>query len=145
MGPQEARERRMVVAEALTWLKTPYHHQGRIKGAGTDCAMILCEVFYNVGLLPRIDPGYYPPDWHLHRSEERYLESVTKYLHPCAAATGRPGDIVLYRFGRCVSHAAIVIDWPLVIHAYIDVGVELTDTTRPAMAERIHSIWSYWR
>lgn len=24
------------VAEAVTWLGTPYHHQGRVKGVGVD-------------------------------------------------------------------------------------------------------------
>lgn len=28
------------VTEALTWLGTPYHHQGRIKGVGVDCRSI---------------------------------------------------------------------------------------------------------
>lgn len=144
MEEWEARERRMVVNEALTWLGTPYHHQGRVKGAGTDCAMILCEVFHDVGLLPRIEPEYYPPDWHLHRSEERYLNEVVKYLQPCNYLIGQPGDIVLYRYGRCVSHAAIVVEWPTIIHAYLDVGVELADTMRPSLAQRIHSIWSVW-
>jgi hypothetical protein len=26
------------------------------------------------------DPGFYTPDWHLHRSEEKYLEHMEKYL-----------------------------------------------------------------
>ena len=30
----------LAVAEALTWLGTPYHHQGRVKGVGVDCRSI---------------------------------------------------------------------------------------------------------
>lgn len=33
------------VAEALTWLGTPYHQQGRVKGVGVDCGTLLCEVY----------------------------------------------------------------------------------------------------
>lgn len=33
------------VAEAITWLGTPYHHQGRVKGVGVDCGTLLCEVY----------------------------------------------------------------------------------------------------
>ena len=37
MDAKEQRERENLVAEALTWLGTPYHHAGRVKGGGTDC------------------------------------------------------------------------------------------------------------
>lgn len=41
------------VAEAMTWLGTPYHHQGRVKGVGVDCATLLCEVYKEVGLMDK--------------------------------------------------------------------------------------------
>ena len=37
-------QRQRVVAEAETWLRTPYHHMGRIKGGGIDCPTLLAEV-----------------------------------------------------------------------------------------------------
>lgn len=110
-------EQSAVVAEALTWLGTPYHHHGDVKGAGVDCAMILVRVFHAVGLIPDIDPRPYPPDWHLHRDAERYLGWVQQYADE--VTTPAPGDIVMFQFGRCVAHGAIVIDWPLVIHAHM--------------------------
>ena len=33
------------VDEALTWLGTSYHHQGRVKGMGVDCGALVCEVY----------------------------------------------------------------------------------------------------
>ncbi len=33
-----------VVRTARTWLGTPYHHQGRLKGVGVDCAGLLIGV-----------------------------------------------------------------------------------------------------
>lgn len=117
----EAQTRLSVVGEALAWVGTPYHHQGRIKGAGVDCGMILLEVFEALGLLPHIDPRPYPPDWHLHRSEEAYLGWVKQYARE--VETPLPGDVVLYQFGRCISHGAIVTAWPEVVHSYVDRGV----------------------
>ncbi|MGH7033821.1 MAG: C40 family peptidase [Stellaceae bacterium] len=119
-------ERARVVAEARTWLRTPYHHMGRIKGAGVDCAALLAEVYARAGVLPPLDLPFYPPDWHLHRDSERYLDFVLAH----AIETDReaePGDLALWRFGRCFSHGAIVIDWPLVIHAYAGRGCVLED------------------
>jgi cell wall-associated NlpC family hydrolase len=109
--------RQAVVAETQTWLGTPFHHQGRVKGAGVDCAMLLAEVFERCGLVGRVDPGYYPPDWHMHRDAERYLDRLLDHARELVGPP-RPGDVAVFRFGRTFSHGAIVIAWPRLIHAY---------------------------
>lgn len=114
--------RSMVLAEAQTWLRTPYHHMGRIKGGGTDCLMLLAEVYRNAGVISHIDVPFYPPDWHLHRDAERYLEGL---MH-CAREVENPpreGDVAVFKFGRCFSHGAVVVSWPRLIHAWWDAGV----------------------
>lgn len=136
----EAFERAAVVAEARSWLRTPYHHMGRVKGAGVDCATLLAEVYARTGVIAPVSIPYYPPDWHLHRDAERYLGFVLDYAQEisCVAQASaesrrepsceaKPGDLALWRFGRCFSHGAIVIDWPLVIHAYAGRGCVLED------------------
>lgn len=115
MTPEKREE---IVAEAMTWLRTPYHHQGCIKGVGVDCAMIMTSVYHEVGLIPLIDPRPYPNDWHLHRDAERYLGWVTQYCNE--TENPMPGDLVTFQYGRCVSHGAIVIEWPIVLHAYMN-------------------------
>lgn len=93
--------------------------------------MLLAEVYGAVGLIPRLDPKPYPADWHMHRDVERYLQQVLEYAVP--TDTPLPGDVVLYRFGRCVSHGAIVIEWPMVVHAFMREGaVVLSDASRQA-------------
>ena len=110
--------RDQVVVEARSWLGTPYHHHGRIKGAGVDCAMLLAEVFEACGLVPRVDAGFYPVDWHEHRTEELFLD----WLQRCGAqpvqTPARAGDVALFRFGRTYSHGAIVVTDDLqMVHA----------------------------
>ena len=90
--------RAAVVAEAGEWLGTPFHHQGRVKGAGVDCAMLLAEVYERCGLVRHVDPGYYPPDWHLHRDAERYLEKLMPYAHELAGPPAL-GDVAVFRYG----------------------------------------------
>ena len=128
-----------VIAESYLWLGTPYHHQGRIKSVGTDCAMLLCEVYHAAGMIPCIDPTPYPSDWHLHRSEDRYLGWVAAYADQVAAPL--PGDVALYRFGRTISHGAIVVAWPTIIHAYRGEGVVLADGEKGALAGRLAGFW----
>ena len=127
MTDLERTQRAAVVAEALTWQGTPYHHGGRVKGAGVDCAMLLAEVYAAVGLAPRIEPEPYPPDWHLHRGEQRFLAWVARYAFPVESPL--PGDVAMYRYGRAAAHGAIVIAWPQIIHAHLKSpwGVELAD------------------
>ena len=71
--------RAAVLVEAASWLRTPYHHMGRVKGGGTDCLMLLAEVYEAAGVIPHVDIPFYPPDWHLHRGAERYLDGLMRY------------------------------------------------------------------
>lgn len=107
-----------IVSEALGWLGTPYHHEADVKGAGVDCAMLLVRVFHAAGLIPAIDPRPYPADWMLHRDEERYLGWVSQYGDQVESP--QPGDLVVYKVGRCYSHAGIVVAWPEIVHAFRD-------------------------
>src|SRR5579863_4848032 len=124
-------ERAAVIRYAQEWLRTPYHHGGRVKGAGVDCAMLLAEVYAEAGLVRHLAIPHYPPDWHLHRDAERYLgvllDHAVEYVPDVSGADhphpdppplrGRereggklstrpilPADIALWRFGRCFSH-----------------------------------------
>lgn len=112
----EAETRAAIVAEALSWLSTPYHHHGRIKGVGVDCAMLPAEVLEAVGAIPHLEPEY-SPQWMLHRDEEKYLEWVRPYAREICREQVQPGDLVMWKFGRTYSHSAIVIDPPTIIHA----------------------------
>ena len=115
--------RARVIAEALSWLGTPYHRHGRIKGVGVDCATLLCEVYEAAGVVSHVDPGLYSGDWHLHRSEEQYLGCLNRYGTEVDAP--QPGDVIVWRFGRCFSHGAILCENETVAHSYLNQGVIL--------------------
>jgi hypothetical protein len=70
----------------------------------------------------------------LHRDAERYLEGLTRHASEIPAPL--PGDIALFRFGRTFSHGAIVTQWPLLIHAYWNIGVVRGDATLYPLAGR---------
>lgn len=131
-----------VVAEAMTWLGTPYHHQGRIKGAGVDCGMLLSEVYAACGEITQVDAGNYACDWHLHRSEEKYLEHVLAAAREIA--TPGPGDVVVFRFGRTFSHGAICLGENKLIHAYRDRGCEITTFDDCELVDRPRRYFSIW-
>jgi NlpC/P60 family putative phage cell wall peptidase len=136
-------QRAAVITEARGWLRTPYHHAARVKGAGVDCAMLPAAVYRAVGLIPDFPVAHYPPDWHLHRDAERYLDVVTRHAVEVPAPTG-PGDFVLFRWGRCFAHGAIVVDWPAIIHAVLHVGVVLDRGDTGRLAERPRRFFTLW-
>lgn len=143
----EAEARAAVVQEALAWIGTPYHHRARVKCAGVDCGMILLEVFHRAGIIPHVDPGDYPHDWMLHRDGERFLGWVEQFARRLPDGQDpRPGDLVLYRFGRCISHGAIVVEWPRIVHAYAVPGeVVMEDATANLQLDaRRVGFWSVW-
>lgn len=105
-----------------------------------DCAMLLVRVYGDLGLIPKLEPRPYSPQWHLHRSEEIYLGWVEMYSKPVAVPL--PGDLVLYKFGRCVSHGAIVVSWPKIIHANLNIGCVVDDGTQGRLRNRVFGFYS---
>lgn len=146
MSPDEESElRAAIVAEAYTWLRTPYAHCANVKGAGVDCAMLLVEVGKAVGRVPAdFDPRPYDPEWYLHRDEERYMAGLERYMRRLEPGEkGGLGDVDLFRFGRTAAHGGVIVSDEHMIHAYRPHGnVELHE--RRALADRYDSTWSFF-
>lgn len=143
----EAGQRAAVVAEAMSWLGTRYHPHGRLKGAGVDCANLLCRVYEIAGVVPPIDPGFYPTGWHLHRNDEMFLDWIRKAGgRPVVCGRPKPGDLGVWRFGRTYSHGGILVNENgLVVHAYLGAGVICTRDTEEPLHSRPVLWWSLWR
>lgn len=139
------KKQQAIIDSAMSWLGTKYHHAACVKRSGSDlggvdCAQIIKAVFVDVGLIEHFDEGDYPPDWMQHRSEERYLSFVTDRAD--LVGVPQPGDVALYKVGRCFAHGAIVVDWPLIIHASNrDREVVLADGTQGWLADRAVQFW----
>lgn len=129
-----------IVAEALTWLRTPYHHCAGVKGAGVDCIHFPLRVFQAVGL---VDPEFtippYPNDWHLNHSEELWLNGLGQFSQLLEPADGPTlAGIGVFRYGRTFSHGSICIDPAegMVIHSYIGSGVVTSRVSEAPLAGR---------
>ncbi len=139
----EEQQRKAVLLEAQTWFRTPYHHQGRIKGVGVDCATLLYEVYCAVGMIPFVPTPEYPPDWHLNRNDERYINLILDHAHEVFEP--KPGDIGLWKFGRCFSHGGIIVDDNFVIHAYLKTPVSLAERHADPLGSREVKYFSLWK
>ena len=140
--------RERVVQEAREWLGTTYHHHGRIKGVGVDCAQLLCAVFEACSLVPHVDTGFYPVDWHLHRGEELFIKTLAPHAEQLPDSAPRaPGDVFVFRYGRTFSHGAIYVGQDsdgrgLLIHSYLGTGVILSGFHEEPLVGRAYQHWS---
>lgn len=113
--------REAVVAEAKSWLRTPWLHEAHVKGVGVDCAQLLRIVLVNCGATIR-PTDHYPRDWHCNRDAERFMGFVLEYCVPINDAEILPGDILLWRVGRCYSHGAFYLGGDEILHAVAKFG-----------------------
>ena len=144
MDEDELRQR--LVAEAQSWIGTPYISNGLVKGrrGGTDCAMFILGVYQAVGLIPAtFDPRPYPAQWHVHRTEEVYARHVLGWAKEVAGPPERqprPGDVVMFKIGNVHAHGAIVTNWPNVIHAIGGAKVTADDVSKNTTGKR--ALWT---
>lgn len=111
---------------ALQWLNTPYVHNAKIKGVGVDCARLVVGACEDAELIEKegLKLGDYSNEWHLHRQEDIMQRIANKY---CVEVHDlRRGDILLFKYGRVCSHAAIYLGDDMVIHSYIDKGTVIS-------------------
>ena len=114
----EAEGRAAIVAEALTWIGTPYAPDAAIKGVGIDCAQLPLAVYQAVGLIdPAFKTGFYPQEWHIHRDRERLLGVAGGFGKLVPLAEIKPGDLLAVKYLRVFSHAAIYIGERIAVHA----------------------------
>ena len=121
----ERTERLRVVAEAVSWLGTPFIWHAQIKGpkGGADCGTFPAAVYRDAGIFdePMHDLS---PQWHLHADvdgsvKEEYLDRLAKHMREIKQLEVQPGDFIVTKIGLAYSHGAIVLDtYPRIIHCY---------------------------
>lgn len=124
-----------VVAEARSWIGTPYLHQASLQGVGSDCLGLLRGVWRALlGAEPEPLPPY-TVDWSEARGDEVMLEAARRWLQP-APGGFVPGDVIIFRMrqGFVAKHLGIVSEGgsqPRFIHAYTGHGVVENALTAP--------------
>lgn len=123
----EQEQRDIVIATAKSFLRTPYHHMGRRRGVGVDCATLILECAVAAGIVPPDEKlPYYPFQWNMNGDTESLVTFIRRF---CPEITGppKPASLVVWKMGRTFSHGAVIIDWPLCIHARAGDGCEYVD------------------
>lgn len=145
MTKKEKKQRDLIIAEALSWMNTPFHWHGRVKGCGVDCGTYILEVFERAKLTDHINIPNYSVNFAMHRSDEWYKKIIEQYCVPVLDREPLPGDIAIFKFGRSFSHGSIVYEWPIVISSLTDQGVAFADANKELLGNRERLIYSFWR
>jgi NlpC/P60 family putative phage cell wall peptidase len=109
-----------VVREALTWVGTPYQHQGRVKGVGTDCAGMVIGTARALGLEYGDRAGYGRlPDSNM------FMRVIESHTDPVDVNNIQPGDLLVFAWLSSPQHIAIVTKtnpFIMIVHAWAGVG-----------------------
>ena len=98
-----------IIAEALTWVGTPFHHGAGVKGHGCDCAHLISGVLEALSLIPPVIYPVYGRDWFRHADhEEKYIVETLRALGLKEVQDPERGDIACVYFGRAYSHCVFL-------------------------------------
>jgi cell wall-associated NlpC family hydrolase len=143
----ETEFRTAIATEAESWIDTPYNANGALKGVGVNCAQFLFCVAKAAGVLAADAPlpRWYTPQLATNSKEERLVSYVMSYgATEVNSAQVKTGDIVLYKSGQAHGHAAIVLDWPEIIHVLPIHGCQkgaVDEGKLGAYARRYFTLW----
>ena len=141
---QSAERQAALLAEARSWLGTPFVPRGNLKGAGVDCVHLPAEIYRALGVLP----GYAFPDYQLDSGSHAAESLVTGWLD------GRPdflplapveaclaGDLLAFRIGKVVHHVGLLLQGSRFIHCLRHRGVLESDLRDPTYAKRLVRVY----
>jgi NlpC/P60 family putative phage cell wall peptidase len=112
--------RAAIVAEAQSWIGTPYRHQASLKSVGCDCLGLVRGVWRALhGAEPQRAPAY-SRDWAEASGEETLAQAARVHLVEIAPDAFAPGDVLLFRYRAHypAKHAAIVTAPERMVHAH---------------------------
>ena len=109
-----------IVEEAIKWKGVKYQHRSTTK-QGCDCTGLVVGVMQALGYMKNYEMRNYPSDWNLHSMADNYiLEEIKRFAD--RVVDMKSGDIILFRFGKCIAHAGILLENRLFIHNHKNAG-----------------------
>jgi len=131
-------KREDVVAETESWVGTPFHHEGRQKGVGVDCAGLIIGIAKNLGLADWDFLGYSRqphPATTLGLLNELESKNIIRRI-PIQDA--KPGDFYLFRILEDPQHFGIIVSEDRIVHAMWKKNKSVSKCVKT----RFHKYWS---
>lgn len=132
------------LAEARTWLGTPYRHQGSLKGVGCDCLGLVRGIWRAIyGGEPEM-PGPYAADWAEFSPVDRLMAAARRHCIEKQAGDFEPGDLLVFRWkpNAAAKHLGVVSGGGRFIHAHSGAGV-VESALVPQWRRRAAAVFSF--
>lgn len=115
-------DRTDVIAEARSWIGTPWVASGAAKGVGANCLGFFAGVARNVGLDMLADAFVPYGGFALPPQPADLLRGLCRHLVRTPGAQARPADLLLFDLGGGLRHVAMLTAPQTIIHAYQSKG-----------------------
>jgi hypothetical protein len=132
---------------AKSWLGTPWMPNGKVKGAGVSCQMLVACIYKEAGLLPEsvtIPEG--PMDWSVANKNsiiEPFIDGpLAEYFEP-VSRWPEAMDLITFKIGGCGHHlGAVVSDQPTeFVHILMHRAVVVSRLDDASWMKRISRVW----
>ncbi len=143
-----------IIAEARSWLGTPWRHQASVKGVGCDCAGLVRGVGNALGLMDCREGAVGTAEFAGYgRAPEpkRMIRALDRFMTRSSRAAARqpdalepvPGSVLLIRFDRDPQHLAILTLEDTIVHALASAGCVVEHRLSADWRARVVAAWSY--
>lgn len=134
-----------VVAEARTWLDTPFVHQGWTKGVACDCIGLIKGVGVELSLFDydeQSDKARRYAAYSMLPNPRKMREGLAEFFVPISKDEALPGDIFYIAWAKEPQHVALLSDHGL-IHSYSHVGKVVEHALDAEWERRICAAYRY--
>lgn len=105
-----------IAAEARTWIGTPFHWQGRVKGVGCDCKGLVAGVAQELGRPEAQSLEALAGDYGAKVDAKRLKAGLARLFDKVGNI--QPGDVLLLSVGGKPQHLGIALDEKRMVHCY---------------------------
>lgn len=130
---------------ALSWIGTPFHPNGCVKGAGVSCQMLVAAVYMEAGFLPS---DFLAPSsdmawgrFNKHSQIVEGMEMLSDRFEVIDPFTFSPGDMLGIEVGQCIHHCGLYVDRGTFVHVWRGHGVSSAHVDDSAFVQRIKKVW----
>tara|TARA_R110002020_G_scaffold10801_26_gene41120 strand:+ start:1660 stop:2103 length:444 start_codon:yes stop_codon:yes gene_type:complete len=137
--------RALLIAEARSWIGTPYRHQASRKGVACDCLGLIRGLYrFAYGSEPEPMPPY-SPDWAEAGRQETLLNAARRHLVELPIAAARPADVLLFRWrpNLPAKHCALLVTPRRIVHAYDAAGKVAEGNLQAQWDQRIVAVFAF--
>lgn len=118
-----------LIAEARSWIGTPYCHAATLKGVGCDCLGLIRGIWRSIiGEEPEI-PEPYRAGWIDKPGEERLRDAARRHLIEIPYSAFQGGDVLLFRWKDHLpaKHVGLATSDCTMVHAHEGASVAEID------------------